>query len=142
MLEVLIVIGLVAIIMAMGLAMSMDAFRGFSFRNDRDAVVAALQRARSQAVNNICLGSACNDGKRHGVRFTAHEIIIFQDGTDPQDEIIKFESNATKVISSSTVVFEQLSGDNVSGVTDTIRIEDGAGRWAEIKVNPIGQIDF
>jgi len=57
------------IITAFGLVMNMNAFRGFSFRNDRDTMVAALQKARSQAINNICLGTGCTDGKPHGVYF-------------------------------------------------------------------------
>jgi Tfp pilus assembly protein FimT len=148
-LEVLIVASLAIIIMALGLAMSMDAFRGFSFRNDRDAAVAALQRARTQAVNNVCLGLVCDDGKKHGIEFDAgkKEFTVFQ-GDDyasrdtAVDETIKFESSATYVDPSSTIfdiVFDQLSGNATAG---KLILKDTAGREAAIEINSVGQIDF
>lgn len=151
--EVLVVAALMAVIMGLGLMMSMDAFRGFSFRNDRDAVVAALQRARSQAINNICLGAGCDDGRKHGVYFQSgsHQMIVFQikkDKTDfadrdlDADETIKFESNATKIDNASdvNVIFDQLSGNSAD---KTITLKDAASwRDAIITINSAGQIDY
>jgi Tfp pilus assembly protein FimT len=143
----LVVICLIGMIFAFGAMMSMDAYRGFSFRNDRDAVVAALQRARSQSINNVCLGSGCTDGRPHGVHFDpdAKEVVIFQgsDWSSPDsdvDEKISFESKATTVTGATQdVVFDQLSGDSASA---TITLNDGAGRSTDITINSVGQIDY
>jgi prepilin-type N-terminal cleavage/methylation domain-containing protein len=146
MIEILVVITLIAIIISLGMVMSMDSFRGFSFRNDRDAVVAALQRARSLAINNICLGSTCDDGKKHGVHFdpAAKEIVIFQgnsyNSSDVLNEAIKFESKAISAVSTiDDVVFDRLSGNAVNA---TITMTDGAGRSATIETNSAGRINY
>jgi prepilin-type N-terminal cleavage/methylation domain-containing protein len=51
--EVVIVIALVSVIATFGLLLSMDAYRGFSFRSERDIVVSLLTRARSAAMANM-----------------------------------------------------------------------------------------
>jgi|GEM_PF-627111 len=149
MVEMLVVVGLIALITALGLSMSMDSYRRFSFRNDRDAAVAALQRARAQAINNVCLGAACSDGKRHGVYFdnTAHQMVIFQGDNyvtreTAVDEIIKFESSTTQVNPVAEVVFDQLSGSNHSGGSTPVNMNNSAGQTAALSVNSVGRIDF
>ena len=144
--EMMVVICLIGIIVAFGWVMSLDAYRGFSFRNDRDAVVAALQRARSQAINNICIGAGCTDGKPHGVYFddTNKQVVIFQgnsyDAFDPFNEKIQFESKTTIITSTSpSVIFQQLSGDSAS---TTISMADVTYRSADIQINTVGRIDY
>jgi prepilin-type N-terminal cleavage/methylation domain-containing protein len=148
--EMLTVIGLIAMITALGLIMSLDAFRGFSFRNDRDAAVAALQRARSQAINNICLGTGCNDGKKHGVHFETNKMVIFQGddydgiGRDKSnDEIINFESkstNASTTADGNDIIFQQLSGNSEE---NTITLTDTASwRNTTTTINTAGRIDY
>jgi len=140
------------IITAFGLVMNMNAFRGFSFRNDRDTMVAALQKARSQAINNICLGTGCTDGKPHGVYFykkdepNRHELIIYQ-GSDffsrnsAVDEVVNYEGKATYIANPANVDinFAQLSGDSAS---TTIFLADGTYRTADIQINSAGRIDY
>ncbi len=46
---------LLTIVGGLGLIMSMDDFRGYSFRSERDTIVSALEKARSQSISNICL---------------------------------------------------------------------------------------
>lgn len=145
--ELLTVVALMALILGLGLIVSMDSLRGFSFRNDRDAVVAALQRARARAINNVCLGNACVDGKAHGVYFDAGRIVLFQ-GSDYSsrdevvDEIIKFESAATTINNSppNGIVFEQLSGNVNSAVS--IEMRGGDWRGATIEINAAGRINY
>ena len=50
--EILVVLAIVASVLGLGLFMSMDVYRGFSFRSERDVVVSVLQKARSRAINN------------------------------------------------------------------------------------------
>ena len=51
--EILIVIGLFTFIFALGLFMSMDVYRGYTHRSERDVLVSVLTRARSRALANI-----------------------------------------------------------------------------------------
>ena len=51
--EIIIVIAMFGALLALGLFMSMDAYRGFSFRSEEDTVVSLLQKARSRAMNNM-----------------------------------------------------------------------------------------
>jgi len=73
--EIIVVIALLVMTGALGVVMSMDSFRGYMFRNERDSIVAALQRARSLAVSNICEGAACDGVRRTGfiLKKTIHD---------------------------------------------------------------------
>ncbi len=51
--EVAVVIGLFAILIALGLLMSMDVWRGSSFQSEQDIILSLLYKARSRAVSNI-----------------------------------------------------------------------------------------
>ena len=50
--EILVVIAILGTLFAIGLLMSMEAYRGYSRRSDRDILVSALERARSSALAN------------------------------------------------------------------------------------------
>ena len=76
MIEILVVIGLFAIAGGFALWVSMESYRGSSFFADRDMFVAVLQRARAEAVNNVCLGAGCTDGKPHGVHIQSDAYIL------------------------------------------------------------------
>ena len=52
-LEVSIVIGLFAILITLGLLLSMDVWHGSSFQSEQDIVLSLLYKARSRAVSNI-----------------------------------------------------------------------------------------
>ncbi len=83
MLEIMVVFALIAIVGGFALLVSMDSLRGAIHRSDRDLIISVLQRARAQAVNNICVGSStCTDGKRHGVRVFHDRVVLFQTSTD------------------------------------------------------------
>lgn len=154
MIEVTIVMGLLAIVGSLGLFISMESLRGGSFRNDRDAVVSSLQRARSLAINNMCFGSGCTDGKAHGVYFKPdmNGVIIFQ--TDPEvanytadpmaDEFIEFDSAATKVTAEKTIIFNRLNAKLLpAGTSDIdVTLTGDVGRTSTIKVNSEGRIDW
>src|SRR3989344_4568836 len=51
-LEVSIVIGLFAMLIALGLLLSMDVWRGSSFQSEQDVVTSLLYKARSRAISN------------------------------------------------------------------------------------------
>lgn len=140
--------GLLALIGSWGLFSGMETFRGNLFRGDRDMAVASLRRARSLAIDNICLGAGCIDGKSHGVHFDPEEkrIVIFQ-GVDfigrnqAVDEIIKFGDSAVYVDSpfAFDIVFERLSGDSIARAAV---LKDDRGHVSTISINSSGRIDW
>ena len=154
--EVLVVLGILAIVGTSALFVTMDAYRSSSFRSDRDLLLATLQRARAQAMNNVCLGTGCVDGVRHGVaiRPATHlnSFVIFQtsnSGSDKyvdstasdkdQDAMFPVNPNTTFTISPSAanIVFAQLSG--IVPVALTIHVEQ-PGHPADIHVETNGRI--
>lgn len=155
--EMLIVGAIIGFIAAAGLVLNINALRRFSFRSDDGAIVSALLFARSQAVNNICLGFDCADGKAHGVYFnnSTKQIVIFQGDSynedDPTNEKIEFENKSISIFAADEnnntadkIVFEQLSG-GMKGDSDliTIKLTDaGSGRTEVIQVNKAGRIDY
>lgn len=143
-LEVLIILGLIAVVGALGLIISLDDYRAFHMHNERDMVVAVLQKARSQAINNMCFGSGCTDGKSHGVYFDhAGHYVIFQGASygardTAIDESIDAKDDAALITGSSEIVFAPLTG-NVA-TTLTVTVTDVSGRISVITVEPEGRI--
>lgn len=142
-LEVLIIIGLIVIVGGLGLIVSMDSYRGFHFHNERDIIVAALEKARSQAINNMCFGGGCTDGKPHGVYFgTTGSYVIFQGASYATrdialDEVIGQKDVAAVVSGTSEVVFQTLSGN---GSVATVTVTDVSGKTFVITVTTEGRI--
>jgi prepilin-type N-terminal cleavage/methylation domain-containing protein len=114
--EMLVVIGLVAIIAGFSVVVGLDGFRGDSYRAERDSIVILLQQARTESLNNI-------DEEPHGVAFfpAAHpKSYVEFEGTsytapthDPNKDTIvdaqypvSFGAGAP-----AEITFEQLSGD-------------------------------
>lgn len=146
MIEMLVVIAITTTVFGFGLAMAMNSFHSPSFRADCDMAVAALRRARLRAINNICMGALCGDGKRHGVYFDSdnRQLIIFQGDNYAArdfevDEILTFENANTSLDSSEEAVFDRISGDIVAPVTIGIL---NNGQIATISVNSVGRIDY
>jgi prepilin-type N-terminal cleavage/methylation domain-containing protein len=72
--EILVVIGLVAAVMTLGLFMSMDTMRGTHFRSEQQVQVSALMKARSRAISNVHQSA-------WGVCYAAPGYIIFRGQT-------------------------------------------------------------
>ena len=130
MIEILVVMAIFVIIAGFALFVSMDSFRGFSFRSERDTIITLLQKARSQAVSNVCLGSSCADGKAHGVHYDlgidchpgSRYYLIFQGSTfagrdSAVDECVSVNSNAA-VTMSGDIIFNQLDGASNGGTVN------------------------
>ena len=145
--EIIVVMALITMMATLTLATSMDSFRGYSYRNERDAIVNSLQRARSQAISNICLGT-CTTGMPHGVHFNANSYTIFQ-GIDYAsrdiiaDEIIRMNP-AISATGPTDIIFAELSGDvtaTPAGALDLI-VKDTTGHTSTITLNSEGQIKW
>ena len=142
--EILIVIALFAFVGGSALIISMDSYRGFSFRNERDVIISALQKARSQAINNMCFGASCTDGKAHGLHVASPNLTLFQGGSysvaDPLNEVISANNNSAVLSGLTDVVFAQLSGDVAS--PGTITVTDTSLHTSSITINSEGRITW
>ena len=149
--ELLVVMALLFIIAGFGLIISMDNFRGYSFRTERMSIVSTLQKARGQAVSNMCFGT-CTGGRPHGVYIGAHSYTIFQGDSYAArdvavDEVVpaRYEAMGFAAGSFTEIVFSQLSGaatPHPSGVT-TLSLIDTAGKDSSVlTVNAEGAISW
>jgi Tfp pilus assembly protein FimT len=144
-LEMLVVIGMAALIGGLALFASMDTFHGANFRTERDMLVGLMQHARSQAVHNVCTGSGCTNGLPHGVHFDTGAYTLFQGGayTAGNSTNAVFEANTAFVhagsLAGSDIVFSQLSGTTTCG-TCTFTLADSEGHSSTITVSAEGQI--
>jgi hypothetical protein len=72
-----------------------------------------MQKARSRAMHNICLGSECTNGLPHGIHIEENFYVVFQGNTyitdDPQNEKVDFHRQ-TIVTGPSDILFRPLSG--------------------------------
>lgn len=150
--EVMVVIGMIAIVSSIGLFVSMETYHNSSFHNSRDVLISALQHARSQAVNNVCVGT-CTDGKPHGVHIifdasgNASKFIVFQgssynpsDTTNTSFEVGKNVSSNFKVTGMTDVVFTELSGNPVT--IGTLNLSNNIGESSVITIGAEGQIKW
>lgn len=132
--EMLIALGMIAFIAAMGLWASMDVYRGYSYRSEVKTLVSTLQKARLASMINV-------NGAPHGVHIASNQYTIFQ-GVDYASRDTTFDTVITPspsvTITSADVVFEQLSGD---ASNQTITISNGA-RSNDIVINDEGQINY
>ena len=131
--EILVVVGIFALLMSFSLVVSLDIYRGDSFRGEQDVIISILQKARSQSINNI-------NETSHGIRFEPDQYVLF-DGDGGE---VEFPMN-TKVtyqdMASDTVTFKQLSGNTDSGIDFTFKITNGA-KTSAIEVTSDGTINW
>lgn len=144
--ELLVVISLSVIFFSFTVIVGLDSYRSYGFRGERDSLVAALQIARSQALNNVCLGSSCSGGQPHGVHVQPSQYIIFQGssfaGRDASlDQAVT--SNYGIDFTGSTiseVVFSQLSAYVLT--PGTITLKDQFNHQSDITINREGRISW
>ena len=141
--ELLAVMGIMAIVFSLGLFFSMDSFRGYTFKNERNLAVAVLQKARSQAIANI-------DQQPHGVHIdtAGNQYIIFEGPTYtsfPATNILApFTSNNNATVHSGMidVLFNQLDG-GIAIVPAVLHLNDAANvHISDINFNSQGQITW
>jgi len=157
--EIIVVLGILALIASIGLFVSMDFWRGSSSHSEQDSVVSLLENARSQSLNNI-------DQVRHGVHFDASPLRYTEfectsstctdySGADTsKDLVINSSSNNVSVtapVLPFDIIFDQLNGACITTTSPTpficdpatqqIKINDGVKDYI-ITVNSEGQIDW
>ena len=140
--EVVIVIALSGLVLGLGLLLSMDVYRGTTFRSTRSVVVSALTTARGRAMTNQYQSP-------HGVCYSAPDIIIFRGssfGTASDQERIRGNpavtfSTAGNFLTCGTgtgVVFTQVSGTTTN--TGTMTVSQPGHASETVSVNAGGTI--
>lgn len=146
--EIVVVMAMFAIITSFAVFVSMGNLQGSNFRNERSRVISALYKARSAAINNVCLDE-CTGGKPHGIHFEDKEYTIFQgddwDSREPSRDVV-FEISGNISISGDLedVIFDRLSGNVTVDPADkwTLSISDDTGHTSDITFNIEGQIQW
>lgn len=142
--EITVSLGLFAMLGTVTLLMSMQSYGGYSFHTTGQLLVAALQKARSDALHNVCIGGNCTGGLPHGVHISATQLALFQ-GTayDPNDDANVYVAlqNPTIALGGLTdVVFSQLTAD--VSVPGAIAVTDTNGHSVTVTVGSEGQISW
>jgi Tfp pilus assembly protein PilE len=137
--EIVVALGILMMLFSVGLLMSMDAFRGYTFRSERETVVSILIRARSRSLANY-------DASSWGVCYRAPQYVLFKGTTcatpATTDEV--YDANPAVAADSNfaatfpTIAFTQVSGQSAGG---TISITE-AGRSSSIIINHEGTINW
>jgi len=137
--EVLVVLGIFGILMASGLVLNLDFYRGYVFHAERNILVSVLAKARSQSLSNL------NQAK-HGVRIEPSKYTIFEGQTwfernSSLDEVIEGDSSLKLSAQPAwplEIVFSQLAATTTNA---TISISSGS-RSASITINEAGRINW
>lgn len=125
MIEILVAIGILALIFALGLIMSMDMYRGYSRRSERDTLVSILERARSRAMANAYQSQwgVCYDGANYYLFSGPHYMgAITKDAIQGNPGVSIVDTSAIKKLSCDPdggIVFMQLTG-NASNTSMTL----------------------
>lgn len=141
--EVLVVIALVGMTGVFSTLASLDTYGRSSLRAQRQALIASLEHARAEAVNDVCEGSDCDAGADHGVSIQPDRYVLFQ-GTsyaarDPAADETVDASSAFAHTGLPEVVFASSSGEALQ--TGAIGIQDASGHALSITIGSLGQID-
>jgi prepilin-type N-terminal cleavage/methylation domain-containing protein len=142
--EILVVVALLSIVAGFALFVSLDTYRGATFRSERASLVASLQHARALAMHGVCTGNDCTMGRAHGVSVQSDRYVIFQGssyaGLDSgQDTAIDANPSISHGGLSETV-FASLSG-NTNQAGD-ITLTDATGHTSTITIGQNGQIQW
>jgi len=144
--EILVSVSILIVVLGLGLFVTFDAYRGYSFRSERSVLISALEKARSRSMANL-------HQTTHGVCFSGSKIIIFRGSVCN----LALSTNETIPAGASTVivgmevatpvVFDRLSGKLSPEVSPesaerTISITDGIRAPQEIKINNEGTINW
>ena len=148
--EILIAIGILAILGALGLFISFDFYKSYAFSTEKNIAISVLQRVRNQSVNNI-------NETRHGVYFSSsNQYIMFQcPDNAPCDDYADADTSKNIVIEPSYgisitgvpfyIIFDQLNGDCItcpSYPSNTIVGINYESKHYDILINEEGRISW
>lgn len=144
--EILVVIGILTVIISFGMIVDFSSFTSNTFQGEEAKIVSILQKARSRAMANMCIGAGCTNGKKHGVCYDSanSKYKIFQGvASDPNPDKLDANSNITISgplfpCSSSGIIFDQLTGNTTSTI---VNLSYGA-KSTVITINNEGTINW
>ena len=134
--EMMIVLGIIAILATFGIIAGLDLYARYNFRSEVDKAMAMLGRARSEAMNNI-------SELPHGVYFADSQDLILFAGKDFAHRNSSYDLKIEKAktasyTGASEAIFSQLAGTTTAA---TVVVGDGI-RSATIIINYEGGIDY
>lgn len=140
--ELLLVLALVGIVSAFGLAMSLSSVARSSVQTERDLFVTLLLRgARAEAIAN-----AGEEPRGIYIDNQNHRYILFSGSSysnnNATNRAIPYTDDSLSISNTGgdTIIFEQLSG-NVTTGAGTISVTNGVATQT-ININTVGQIDW
>ena len=144
MIEVLVVLGMFAVMAGFGLYVNMENYRGSSFHSDRDLFVSLLQHARAQAISNKCGGPHCNfNGKAHGVFIQSDSYVLYQvtasTSRDLSEDAVFAANPSLTRTGALDFNFSQLTATTSANKIMTLA---GSGKTSDITVSTEGQITW
>lgn len=137
MIEILVVVGIFILLAGLGLFATLDSYRGYSFRSERDIVVNLLEKARNQSMSNV-------DQSPHGFCVEGSNYVVFEGsdcttGTKKETTPTGSGVTLTPALPAAGVSFTQLSGD--SSWVGSLTLSQNS-KSAVISVNSEGMIDW
>jgi len=139
--EILILLGLFAILVTIGLIMGMDSIVRSTVHNERDTIVIMLSGTRARALANV-------NEEAQGIHITDDKIILFEGTSFPGTNQRSTDRNDSIVINPepATIVFSQLQSFATDGSDDcdpscTITLS-GSAQTAIIEINSEGRIEW
>lgn len=129
--EIVIVMGILFLLAGLGLFLSMDFYRGYSFNYEQGLVVSVLQKARSRSMSNIgeVKHGACFDNVRQ-------KYVLFNDTNTCATSPETVDPSSAIVPNNFSIVFDQLDG----AATPTTLVLSGQGKTATISINSLGAV--
>ncbi len=136
---------ILAVVGTLLFGIDINLFERYSFRDERDQILGLMIRARSDAMNNLCVGGICSGPLPHGVHFEAGKATLFQGNTfdqNDQQNDVHVLNPAISVRGVSEIIFQNLSGDASTTPLDSeLIISDQSGNISTIYISSVGQID-
>lgn len=144
-LETMLAVSILTMVGTLLFGIDINSFERYSFRDERDQILGLIIRARSEAMNNLCLGAFCSKPLPHGVHFEAGKVTLFQgdafDQNDQQNEVHTL-SSVVIVRGAREILFQNLSGDaSTTPIHSDLVISDTFGNVSTISISDVGQID-
>jgi prepilin-type N-terminal cleavage/methylation domain-containing protein len=145
--EMLVVLSLLMVCFSLGLFVSFSDERHTRFRSERQVVISALLKARSQAIADMCYRPDCERGGAHGVFFGEPGIYSIFEGTSFSMRFEDVDERIQARVDSSIegcleVVFSPGSGEAVCPPGSSIHIVSRTGEDSEIIVDSSGRISW
>jgi prepilin-type N-terminal cleavage/methylation domain-containing protein len=130
--EIIVGLGILAIILSLGMFLTMDFYRDYNFRYQKNLAVSILQKARARSLANI-------NQTPHGVHIGSSSLELFEgDDYMSASEVVSYPFAGSVTITGNDVVFDQVSG-NASDESYTV---SGNGHSGAITVNSEGRISW